>query len=82
MKNTSNILAECEGFCKLLLITTSTKIWLNGIFQRFHSILYIRGAAGQGLFHWSQYLSLSTDLFRRFSFSTPAAFLTPKDNDA
>jgi hypothetical protein len=81
MKNTSNSLVEREGFRKFMPITTSTKFWLNGIFHRFHSILYIRGAAGQGLFHWSQYLSLSTDLFRRFSFSTPATLFTPKDND-
>jgi hypothetical protein len=78
---TLNYLALTVVFVNLLSITTNTKIRLNGIFQRFHSIVYIRGAAGRVLFHWSQYLSLSTDLFRRFYFSTPAALLTTKDND-
>jgi hypothetical protein len=81
VSTTLNYLVLTVAFVNLLSITTSTQIRLNGIFQRFHSIVYIRGAAGRVLFHWSQYLSLSTDLFRRFSFYTPAALLTTKDND-
>jgi hypothetical protein len=83
MKMMGNILVKCEGSCNLEAITTSTKLRLNGFFHFNYFILYIRAAIVQVLFHWSQYLSLSTDLSRWFFY---APFLlgrysfTPKDN--
>jgi hypothetical protein len=81
MKNVLKSLAVRGESCKLRLITTSTKFRLNGKFHFNYFIVYIRAAIVQVLFHWSQYLSLSTDLSRWFFHAPTSPLFTSKDND-
>jgi hypothetical protein len=70
-----NILVRCEEFCKLYVITTSTKSRLHGLLHYYFLVPYIRGAGW--LLHWSQYLSLSTATWYFFA----PTFFTSNDND-
>jgi hypothetical protein len=76
--NILRFLAKSERFRKLSVITTSTKIFFDGLLYSIYSFVYIRDAGR--LSHRDQYLSLST-AFRLFFCLSPEVFLTSKDND-